>query len=143
MDGKDTKQFPSFYQNLIDFVRDHPEPLNIVHRLKRLAEVAIQAEVEYFGPETRTIGHHAYDTLIENIFTLVIRAISREALLTQTIEALWDQKSSKSTQCFFVLETTPGRTPETKNDIKAVTQKGLNEHLWNNSAFEVSHWFDQ
>ena len=83
MAGKDTKQFPSFYQNLINFVCDQPEPLAIVYHLARLVAVVAQADVEYFDSEIHIGGYRADDTLSENVFTSIIRSSWREALLTR------------------------------------------------------------
>lgn len=135
---KDAKaSIPLFYRNLMKFVRNNPQTEAIEAHLETLARSATLAAFDSFDADTRSTGHRAYDTIIEDIFTGVIRAISRETLLTQTLEALWSQKTSQSTQCFFVLETVQDTVPGATPDIKAITQKGLNEHLWSNFVAEI------
>ncbi|MBI3246730.1 MAG: sensor histidine kinase [Deltaproteobacteria bacterium] len=130
-------QIPIFYQRLLDFVRSHRDPQAIESHIRALARAATQTELDYSGPEARTAGHRIYDSLIENIFKSVIRAISRNALLEQTIEALWNQKASNTTICLFVLEALPTSGREDGSDIKALMWRGVNEHLWRNFAEDI------
>ncbi|ETW99330.1 MAG: hypothetical protein ETSY2_41130 [Candidatus Entotheonella gemina] len=131
MDSK-SGTLSSFYQNLINFVSDHPEPEAIKSYLERMARTSVQADSDYLGPTIRAAGHRVYDAIIENIFKSVISAVSRETLLSETIDALWRHKSSNSSLCLFVLEAPSAREIRDGDKIKAVSQKGLNENLWEN-----------
>lgn len=137
MSDNEETRLPIFYQNLLNFIREHPTNVRAIEsHIRNLANSATLTEVEY-SPEFRTVGHRAYDSLIENIFKWVIRAVSRTALLEQTIDALWLHNSSHATLCFFVLETvSTGRSAQV-GEIKAVLQKGVNEHLWRNFSDHI------
>lgn len=132
MSGKTDVEAPAFFKNLLNFVRDHQDVQAITAHLAALATAANRAEISYFGPETRSAGHRAYDGIIADIFTSVISATSREELLRQTVESLSRPELASSALCHFVLETQRGRTADGHNHLRLLTHTRLNEHLWRN-----------
>ncbi len=89
----------------------------------------IEWEVDYTGPNIRRVGHRQYDALIERMFEMTNRAISREALLDYFMNELDVLDPPSQALAAFVIERI-----ETRNGPRFFggKQRRIHRDRWRN-----------
>lgn len=132
-----------FYEKILRYIDTHPDPMEIASYVRKLGEQAAQSNPEYLGPSARISGHRAYDEIIADIFTSVVRAKSRESLVEQVIQSLRSPDLRSPAACMFVLETTAQPGKEWGREISILHRHGLQEGTWEAFEQSIGHSLDK
>lgn len=105
----------------------------VVHR----ASAALSESPSYGGPSVRAAGHRLYDMLIEKLFTSVLRAASREAVLNMIVSELSRSELGSEAYAYFVLDAQPINLKD--EFIYAVTNHSALPHpVWSNFVGQLN-----
>ncbi|MFP5516964.1 MAG: sensor histidine kinase [Alphaproteobacteria bacterium] len=95
------------------------------------ASIALNEAASYGGPAVRAAGHRLYDALIEKLFTAVLRAASREAVLGMIIGELSRSELGSAAYAYFILDAQPSGSKDGFTYAINIWA-GLRDPVWRN-----------
>jgi len=136
MDGRDGSSDPQrrvgLFDNLIDFIRNHPQPQAIEAQVRALKASALRDDLSYVGPVGQNIGHQAYDQIVKGVFDGVLQATSREVLLETFLDQLNALGARSPARCLCVIESASRPEPGAPLELAGFTQRRIQPARWRN-----------
>lgn len=122
---------PEWARDILLAIDQLNDPAKIRAFVIQRATSATKERSLYRGPVAKPVGHRLYDALIEKMFTSVLRAASREAVLEMVVRELAQPELGSEALAYFVLDAKP-LGPGGGFKYAVGIRSGLPDAVWHN-----------